>query len=266
MAFATATDLLHSMDKWGPKFANVKAAQAFIDERKDEALNNQQDNKYHRPWKIVDLTKALPKDQAWIGIEFETGFDCMKEYQKVVNFLWDDVEYAAIDREGSGDYPIEIAFAPEPMENVLKGTTAFERTLQFFADNKLTCATNPTCFTCRDIGIHAGLSTPATRALGDGLWQVTSRLDRILLSLNDKQRKKLYGRTELHWEAAHDRGTYIELKMFKSVPDLDVARGFLQVIQRVGVLADFLIANPEVRSINNTYEFLSGEDAEPRID
>lgn len=271
MAFATAKELLaaRTAGRWAPipgilrgnpLIDNLATAQAYIDQRLTNALNNRDFCKVDRPWKIVNLTKKLDPEQAWVGFEFETGFDKKVDHDKYINFLWNQ-EYTAIDREGSGKYPVEAAFAPQNIVDVLAGKSTLQQTVEFINDAGLDASTVPSTFTCRDIGIHAGISTPKSRA-GCVAAQVRT-LSNILFDLDNAQMRELYGRTALHWGTTKDRISYVELKMFKSVTDVDKIKGYIQVVAQCATLLDFLIDNPNVKKLKNTYAFLSGADEVP---
>lgn len=159
--FATAQDIVA---KKHAGCRTVEDAEALLQRVLDEALNNQQDCKYNRPWEIVDFAKKLPNDEPWIGFEFETGFDKKANYQKFIHWLWQQ-DYVAIDREGTGKYPVEVAFPPQALSDVQQNSHLLQRSVEFIHTNKLTPALNPTTFTRRDVGIHAGISTPKWRAL-----------------------------------------------------------------------------------------------------
>ena len=222
-------------------YSDARAKQ-FLDGILAEALENQQGNKGYRPWDIVDFRKKLDPNKSWIGFEFETGFDNKKDYQKFINMLWQQ-DYTAIDREGTGNFPVEVAFAPMLADDVLAGNSTLEQAIKFIHDNKLVPALNPTTFTRRDVGCHAGVSTAKYRALGDGAYRICQRLNAILINLTDEQKKTLYNRTALLWGGAHARRGYIEIKTFRAVPEVEAVQKYIRVTGQIVKLVDILIDN-----------------------
>lgn len=283
MPFVTAQELLDAKKSgkfhpYGVKIDSVEDAQQYLQNTLTDALENAQGKGANRPWHLVDLTKALDQNQAWVGFEYETGFDDKKEYQSFINFLW-SLDHAAIDKEGTGKFPVEVAFAPQNMNEVLAGRSTLQQTLEFVHDAGLTSALNPTTYTRRDVGIHAGLSTPAFRKYEGDKYTLAKRLTEVLGRRCDdyygdgngkskyeptaKQMDELYGRSKLYWGSAHIKADYIELKMFKSIPDVERIKGFIQVVARIAKLVDFMIENPNVKAISNSYAYLSGADENP---
>lgn len=280
MAFVTPEELLAAKQSgkfydYGGSVNSIDGAKKYIQNTLDKALKNQQGCKHDRPWVLVDLTRALDPTQPWIGFEFETGFDDKDQYTKFINFLWNQ-DHTAIDREGTGKYPVEVAFAPQNLSDVLAGKSTLQQTIEFVEREGMKPARNPTTFTKRDVGIHAGLSTPKQRALGDGaLRELCVKLSRALgehceygdnenkYEPTKEQKELLYGRSELYWGSANARHKYIELKMFRAIPETERIKGYIQVVARVAKLVDWWIDNPEVANISNSFEFLSGQDELP---
>lgn len=266
MPFVTPQDLLDAAKKkkfhaYDHIIEDLAGAQKYLDGELKKALNNQQGCKDNRPWHLVDMGKVLDPNVPWIGFEFETGFDNRKHYQDFINFLWGH-NYVAIDKEGTGNYPVEVAFPPQPIDEVLAGDALLVKTVKFVHDNKLVPALNPTTFTRRDVGIHAGISTPKLRKGGYGY--AVQNLNRIILSLTDKQQDELYGRHIQHWGGAHDRRSYVEIKVFRAIPEIEHVEKVAQVAARMTQLLDYLIDHQGVDKLKNAYEFLSGKDKAPK--
>lgn len=263
--FISAPELLTAAKAgklYGRKINDLKDAEEYLDAVLQRALNNDQDFKgYSKPFNLVDFKKILDPKQPWIGFEFETGFDDKSEYQKLINFLWAQ-DYTSIDKEGTGKFPVEIVYAPMNLSDVVAGNSTLQKTVEFYRDEELTPALNPTTASRRDVGIHAGISTPKSRK-GDP-YGYSARLSGILADLTAKQKDELYGRHVLHWGYANARRDYIELKMFRAIPDVDQIKVYVTVVAQCVKLLDFLIDNPNVKSLSNTYDFLSGKDAEPK--
>lgn len=260
--FATAEEI-YAVRKSVYCYRNMRSiadAEALLSSVLEEALENEQDCKQHRPWEIVDFAKKLDTNDTWIGFEFETGFDSKKEYQTFIRWLWDQ-QYVAIDREGTGDYPVEVAFPPQTLTDITKNGHLLTRCLEFISKKKLTPALNPTTFTCRDVGIHAGISTAKWRGTEYGKQYSSARkLAGILYQLSDEQMDELYGRHELHWETAHKRDGYVELKMFRAIPQLERVNGYIDVTIRCTKLLDWCLDNPTTELTNaQVYNYLSGK-------
>lgn len=254
MAFASAEEIAKSGAIYGVRTA--EAAQELLAKELARALDNRQGCKDYRPWDIVNFDKILDRKQAWIGFEFETGFDNKNEYQKFIRHLWDQ-KYTAIDKEGTGNYPVEVAYAPMHLADVKAGKSTLRQSVEFMRKNNLTPALNPTTFTRRDVGIHAGISSPAMLACHDK-YELCSRLNRALLSLNDKQRVKVYGRSALHWGGAHNRRAYFEIKVFKAIPTVEHVKMVERVTINIVKLMDYLAANEEAApSSAAVFKFLS---------
>lgn len=238
---------------------SIEDAEAFLNSVLEEALENEQDCKRNRPWEIVDFREKLDADDTWIGFEFETGFDSKKEYQTFIRWLWDQ-QYVAIDREGTGDYPVEVAFPPQTLADITENGHLLTHCLEFISKKNLTPALNPTTFTCRDVGIHAGISTTKWREAGyDAQRTSTRKLSSILYQLSDVQMDELYGRHELYWDTAHNRSTYVELKMFRAIPELERVNGYIDVTIRCTKLLDWCLDNPTTELTNaQVYNYLSG--------
>lgn len=278
MPFVTPQELMDASKsrKFYGRINTLEDADAYIKGKLEEALENNLGKGENRPWYLVDLTKALDQNQAWVGFEYETGFDSKKDYQSFINFLW-GLDHVALDKEGTGKYPVEVAFPPQNMSDVLAGRSGLQQTLEFVHDAGLKSALNPTTYTRRDVGIHAGLSTPAYRAYGGNKYELVRKLTKVLGTSCDcdygeeksdyeptaAQKDELYGRHKLYWGSSHVKGAYIELKMFKAIPDIDRIKGYIKVVERVAKLVDFFIANPNVSVISNSYAFLSGKDENP---
>lgn len=237
-------------------------AKVWLDDKLASCLNNALGKWSDRPWEIVDFRKKLDTNEPWIGFEFETGFDSKKEYQQFVNFLWKNIDYVAMDREGTGDYPIELAFAPMEMSKVQAGNSTLLQTVKFIHEAKLTPALNPTTYTRRDVGIHAGISTPKWNKLkGDAKHEVGRRMAALLSNLTDNQKTELYGRHKLYWGTANVRAKYIELKQFKAIPTVEHVETVVRVTCQCVKLLDMLIDDPNLTPTQEqVYKFLSSTD------
>lgn len=260
--FATAEDIYAARDT-AFRYQNINSiedAEKLLAEVLQITLNNEQDCKQNRPWCIVDFTKKLDANDTWIGFEFETGFDSKEDYHAFIHWLWAQ-KYVAIDREGTGDYPVEVAFPPQTLTDIKENGHLLAHCLEFISEKQLTPALNPTTFTCRDVGIHAGISTAKWRAADYNAKSKSSRkLAAMLYQLSAKQMDELYGRHELHWETAHNRNTYVELKMFRAIPKLERVNGYIDVTIRCTKLLDWCLDNPTTKLTDDqVYNHLSGK-------
>lgn len=259
--FATAEEIVASGRIYG--VYTLSQAHEYLQRTLDAALDNNQGNKDDRPWHIVDFSKRLDPTQPWIGFEFETGFDDKQEYQKFIRWLWEQ-RYVAIDREGTGNYPVEVAFPPQELQDVLKNGHLLLKCVEFIHHSKLTPALNPTTFTRRDVGIHAGISTPKFRSATYGQKaDAVCALSAILNNLSVEQKKELYGRSALYWGTAHLRESYVELKMFKAIPEVAHVQHCIDVTVRCIDLLDWCLDNP-YKKLNREqgYNYLSGKTNE----
>lgn len=266
MPFVTPADLLAAAQKnqfyaYNVAINNLADAEKYLAAELKKALENRQGCKDNRPWNLVDMGKVIDPNVPWIGFEFETGFDKHQDYKDFVNFLWGH-NYVAIDREGTGQYPVEVAFPPQPIAEVLAGESLLVKTLQFVEEKGLKPALNPTTFTRRDVGIHAGISTPKLRKGDYGT--AVRRLDKIIQGLTHAEMDELYGRHVLHWGGAHDRHSYVEIKVFRAIPELAHVQKVALVAARMAVLLDYLIDHPNVNKLDNAYKFLAGKVKAPK--
>lgn len=255
MAFATAEEIAAYGHIYGAR--TVESARTYLVKALDAALDNRQGCKDNRPWHIVNFNKILDRKEPWIGFEFETGFDNKNEYQKFIRHLWDQ-PYTAIDREGTGKYPVEVAYAPMELSKVKAGGSTLRASVQFMKDQGLTPALNPTTFTRRDVGIHAGISSP--KMLASDKYSLCRRLNEALLSLNSKQRIAVYGRDQLHWGGAHCRNNYFEIKVFRAIPTMEHVDLVERTTMNIVKLMDFLADNPNAApSADAVFKFLSSK-------
>lgn len=230
------------------------AIKAWLTQHRDVALANRQQCKTNRPWDIVDFSKLLPADQPWLGWEYETGTDDQPTYHKMINFLF-DMNHVAVDREGSGEFPFEIAFPPEAMSSYEDGSTAFQQYCKFLKDNAIEQAMNPTTYTRRAIGMHVNISTPLSRK--KGIKYATSDALCADLGMGEKEEIELFGRYQRHWSLASARGPMMEFKMFASTSDTSVIEKYMEVAKRLPALIDAYIKGLHAK---NMYAYLRGDD------
>lgn len=239
-----------------PPVYNLVVAEGFVAKLREQALSNTQRCKANRPWTFVDFSKLVDPKEAWLGFEYETGFDDQKDYEKAIAFLWDKQKYNAIDREGSGAFPFEIAFPPASAADFRAGATNVQNYFDFLQKNKLKQSNEPTTYSRRAIGMHVNISTPKSRKSGRQNGHIICTW---LNTLSKNEQIELFGRYQQHWSLAQNRETWIEFKCFHSTDDKKAFDGYVQVALRFVDLIDFSIDN-KGKAPTNLYAFLSGKD------
>lgn len=195
-----------------------------------------------RPWEIVDMAAALPKDKAWIGIEYETGFSTKRAYNKVVNYIWNEYNNTALDMEGCGQHPLEITFPPVSIDDFAADTHFINKTVEFFNTTAGLKQDRPDDY--QEVGIHCNISTPSYRSAS---WSkredVKDVLNTSLGTLSDTQLDLVFNRTPYAGffnREDHNANTWIEGKLFNSTDDLDEVKKYKLVIARLANLIEVL--------------------------
>lgn len=245
-----------------------EAEATSILERHFNAILNNVHGKATRPWHIVDITKKLDPAQPWLGFEFETGFETEAIYQKIINFVWKNVDHVAIDKEGYGRFCPEFTFSPENLSNYMEGKSAIQRTLMWMKENKIRMAD----FGDHPVGTHLNISTPTFRSIDRSAQErVTRLIAHSLLFLNKKDHKELFGRTA-YGVGQLGEGNWIEFKIFRSTDDAKVFDQYLRISQRMAELVEHLsragVASLKTTGtdyIHNIVELLTGKAIEPVI-
>lgn len=262
MSIATVKELRSFMNKGGRIFGLSKdstdaAIIQWEGKLKQAALDNVQACKTNRPWTFVDFNLLLKADQPWLGWEWETGTDDKATYEKMIDFLWDGFTHVAIDREGSGQYPFEIAFPPENLSAYKNGSTAIQKYATWLNEQGIKQANNPTTYSMRAIGMHVNISTPLSRKKRSSRTVALKLIN--LLQLGEKQETELYGRYQRFWnlcQARGDKGQF-EFKMFASTSDLATIKKYQVVANKLPALIDCVI---EGKQPTNVYNYLSGKE------
>lgn len=230
---------------------------------KAAALANTQVCKANRPWTFVDFNLLLKQDQPWLGWEWETGTDDRDTYHLMIEFLW-SMNHIAIDREGSGKYPFEIAFPPENASTYKRGVTAFQKYARWIRDNKIKQANNPTTYTARAIGIHVNVSTPKSRKnpekeVGYALATALQFAGKAGTDADGQKKEiELFGRCQRFWSLCQHRGKgQYEFKLFASTSDYGTLKRYQQIALRLPALMDVYLDN--LKCIN-VYEYLRGDE------
>lgn len=181
--------------------------------------------KINRPWEMISLTDKLDPKQPWLGFEFETGFNTLAEYQRVINFVWDNIDHVAIDREGYGQYCPEITFSPQNLSAYMDKSADIYRTIQWMNEKGVRMP---------DIGNHVGthlnISTPAYRdmvAKGKSTETVVDILNHSILMMPETRMVALFGRKP--YGLGNAQASWIEFKMFRSTDNLNKLDGYMQV-------------------------------------
>lgn len=287
MAFATAEDLvelrakdrvayLYSYDSQGYSMSvpygtlDMEAARGILAANLAATLRNSQ-GKYNRPWCLVDIFSKLDPNEVWIGMEMETGFNNEDHYKQLVQYIWDDLSYVAMDREGSGYYPIEVTFPPEELSKFARGEAQINKMLDFMNDKKLN---NIVPAESHVTGTHVNISTPKFRTMADNSRRdmVARAMTYTLQTLNAAQRVEFFNRQPYGWcyrrNAASPSGVqeWIEMKLFFSTTDRVKFGEYMATIERISLLIDKLIDHGSLDRIaggycqvSNAASFLRGE-------
>lgn len=235
------------------------------------AQGNMLEWKALRPWVVCDVTANLDPEQPWIGWEIETGWNTHEDRYAVVSLFNERYMYSCTDNEGHGSYPIELTFSPQtPAYYTSRGTPVHP--LLFVANHKERADEHRPG---NMVGTHINFSTPAFRA-GDELLRrrVEGALNNSLVLLTGPQKKELFGRSELYagcflrGDNDSESGTgvcWIEGKLFNSTYDTAVAKGYIEVGNRMCAVMEQLAQLGGALgtvAVTNFYDMLSGAASE----
>lgn len=219
-----------------------KAVQRKLDQEKQKLLAHEL-GKGVRPWDLVNLSKQLDPDQPWVGIEFETGYANKDNYQRIINYIWNNFPLSAVDHEGCGRYPCEITFAPVNFDSFIANDGDMDRLLKYMRLTK-----TPKSAHTGMVGTHCNISTPAyrklakTRGHANGSYGVQNILNRIVYLLNQSvgalssdDKRVFFGRIPYggFFVRGNKYGDWIEGKLFDSTGDLTKWRQYKEVIARM---------------------------------
>lgn len=90
-----------------------------------------------RPWNLVNVSATNDPQQMWIGIEWETGFCSQREYQAVVQWMWENHHNWALDNEGVGPWLGEFTFPPCNLSTFANGNSMMDKMRAFMAENNI---------------------------------------------------------------------------------------------------------------------------------
>jgi hypothetical protein len=227
-----------------------------------------------RPWVVCDVTKDLDKTQPWIGWEIETGWNTRDDRYRVVSLFNQRYMYSCTDDEGYGSYQIELTFSPQTPDYYVKRDNPLHPLL-FVANHKARAYVHSTGAM---VGTHINFSTPAFRAGDERLQErVEGALNNSLVLLSGAQKKELFGRGELYAgcflrgdsDTESGSGTrWIEGKLFNSTYDWEVAKGYIEVGNRLCSVMEQLAQRGDalgIVKVDNIYRMLTGADTETSI-
>lgn len=196
-----------------------------------------------RPWEIVNATSALDPSQAWVGVEWETGFCSNAHYKAAIQWLWENHHNWAVDNEGIGPWLGEFTFPPIEFERFAAGDSMMDAMRSFMASKGMT---TPTSWDHIDFkgseyskqqyasgrrlddprsgwGCHVNISIPETRNTLD-LTQSMHELVRVIFTdvlMNSSANcVKLFNRQPYGWgttRSGTDGTSWIEWKLFKTL-------------------------------------------------
>jgi len=220
-----------------------------------------------RPWVVCDVTAGLPKDEPWIGWEIETGWNRHEDRYKVVSLFNERYMHSCTDDEGYGAYQVELTFSPQTPGYYAKRDNPLHPLL-FVANHKERALIH---MPGQHIGTHINFSTPAFR---EGSYELKQRvegaLNNSLTTLSYQEKLDLFGRGNLYAgcflrgnepSESSDGIMWIEGKLFNSTYEWDVAKGYIEVANRLCSVMEQLAARGTTLGtvvVTNFYEVLSG--------
>lgn len=219
--------------------------------------------KINRPWDFVPLHASLDPEQTWIGWEWETGFrspDMTNEeaHRHVMQHLWDEYDYIAVDGEGIGEFPCEITMPPQNMSEYEAGTAYFQRLLRYLGSQNITQHG-----TDSGVGTHANISTSTIRESSTGdVSRAIKVINSAIMNMPEHMLYRLFNRYPYgHGYLRTNAGQkWIEWKLFMSVSDPDVVQQYINTASRLADAVD-LVINNNITAVgpSELYEFLLNE-------
>lgn len=231
-----------------------------------------------RPWEIINVTKRLDPTQVWIGYEFETGFDDKNQYDKAVNWLWNNAENFVIDREGVGEYPCEFTFSPVNLDQFMSKDYVIDKFLVKL--NEIGETERILDEWGAQVGMHVNMSGPNIRNCTD-LQALANLLSCSIGALSHEQARTLFGRQPYGYiyERSANGQVWLEGKLFNSTHDINKWNEYKAVSNNLALLADSLAGDKRLlgsittddtyqewcedgntsKVVSNLYEILMGE-------
>lgn len=219
------------------------AAQKWINYHHKQHLDHRL-TKHERPWDIINITAKLDPAQPWVGIEYETGYRSKEAYQRVVNYLWQNIPWTAIDIEGGGNYPCEITFSPVNMNDFMSDDYKMDKLLRYMNGDGDAAKHGDGVF----VGTHLNASTPAYRKMKDSLViQFNLDLRQLLKQIDKGSDVQLFGRMPYGYNNAmgHGKTKWIEFKLFKSTGDMEQWQEYKAVMARIIQAIEYYARDPE---------------------
>lgn len=170
-------------------------------------------SKSNRPWYIIDLSTKLDPNEAWIGFEFETGFQNEAARRDVMSWVWDNTMHSCMDYEGAGNYPVEITFAPDTERAYTERTSDLHRLYAYITQR------NYALVPYQYAGTHANISIPGMRKAAT--WKqdfVSGAINAIIQS--GINRDRAFGRNPYGWGTRMDGAGHMEFKLFMSATNV----------------------------------------------
>lgn len=248
-----------------------ESALAVYDEMRSYiGINGYMGGKYLRPWHLdPDMFTRLNRDEAWWGLEFETGWKSLEDRTRAVHHAWDTWDNVVFDSEGEG-VAVEITFAPQEMSKYFDGSANAAQFADFLTHDEGTRRT-----ASEKVGMHLNLSHP--NITQNNLYRVVMALNRTLahLPVNDgysNVRKHMFGRAQLYGGFFIGEGVqpYTEGKLFRTTYDWEEFQKYLRVCKALTTAAVALADTPNnvgdktLPFISNLYEVFKDE-ADPVI-
>lgn len=238
------------------KFVEAKAQQ-FIDEHKQRHLEHRL-SKLYRPWDMIRLTDKLDVTQPWVGVEYETGYNSREAYQRVVNYLWQNVPFACIDTEGDGNVPCEITFAPVNMDLFMSDDYHMDKLLTYM-NGKGDAKKHGTYIYS---GTHLNASTPSYRKMSNSLVsEFNTKLHYLLkFGLTTDEKTELFGRQPYGYNnyMGQGRTKWIEFKLFHSTGDMERWQHYKGVMSRIIQLIDYYAR--DINTLPASFKDADGND------
>ena len=220
----------------GNAFSKIKAS-AWLEKTKAADLAHQL-GKGVRPWEIVNVSGKLDPKQPWFGVEYETGYNTKDQYTKVINHVWANHPLTAIDREGCGEWPVEITFAPVNMDVFMSKEYHMDKLLKFQKEASCPHARHSSN---DNIGTHVNVSTPTYRNLTRGDANHVAMLMNATNRMQTDDCQRVFGRRPYGgYSPMSDlrANQWIEGKLFNSTGSPIVWAKYKKVMSHIGELIE----------------------------
>lgn len=217
-----------------------EAVKLWLDNNKKNHLDNAL-TKGTRPWEIVNLTERLDRKQPWIGVEYETGFNKKEHYNTVINYLWQNHPFTAIDYEGCGRYQCEITFPPVNLDAFMADDYKINQLIGLMEKSA------PKAPHKGWVGMHINISTPAYRKIKNCFVsnRIAHSIDVLLKAMAAADKTRLFGRVPYGYVYPQYLGKnkWIEFKLFDSVSTVEEWNKYKPVAVKLAELIEYLSLN-----------------------